>query len=303
MTHQFLEANGFAVPKGKSFDDMAEAYDFFQELSKPAVIKPVDSSGSKGISKIYSNDAFHTAYKDAMSNSLSKRVILEEFIEKAGHQITGDCFFADGKLIFAGLMDNHFDSLCNPLSPVGASYPSILSETWKKKIIREVERFLSLLKIQTGAVNIDVIIGTDEKIYIIEVGPRNGGNGIYDTIRLATGIDLAEYAVKAALGMDCTDIAEKHLRNSFAATYILHSRSDGIFDKLCLHNTLKKHIAQINMFVQRGDTVHPFLNGRNALGTLLMEFYSADEMSDFVNHMDQFLEIRMTEKRCNNVKE
>lgn len=296
LTHQFLETNGFAVPRGRSFNDMTEAYDFFQEISTSVVIKPVDSSGSKGISKIDSKDAFPSAYNNAMSHSLSKRIIVEEFIEKAGYQITGDCFFIDGKLVFAGLMDNHFDSLCNPLAPIGASYPTILSEEWKRKILREVERFLTLLKIRNGAVNIDVIVGADEKIYIIEVGPRNGGNGINDTIRLATGIDLAEYAVKSALGIDCRDIMEKFTHNSFVATYILHSRFDGIFDELWFHEKLKKYVTQINMFVNQGDEIHSFLSGRDALGTLLMKFDSTEEMNGFMDHMDSFLEVRITEK-------
>ena len=45
----FLDANGFNVPKSRAFSDTREAREWFEEMGFAAYIKPVDSSGSKGV--------------------------------------------------------------------------------------------------------------------------------------------------------------------------------------------------------------------------------------------------------------
>ena len=56
------------------------------------MIKPVDSSGSKGINKLTNVDQLKDFIEDALSYSREKRIIIEEFIEKDGYQISGDAF-------------------------------------------------------------------------------------------------------------------------------------------------------------------------------------------------------------------
>ena len=59
------------------------------------MIKPVDSSGSKGINKLTNVDQLKDFIEDALSYSREKRIIIEEFIEKDGYQISGDAFSVD----------------------------------------------------------------------------------------------------------------------------------------------------------------------------------------------------------------
>lgn len=120
------------------------------------MVKPVDSSGSKGVTKISRADDFLNAYQSAMNYSRSKKIIVEEFIQRKKYQIAGDAFLVDGKIKFFGFMDEHFDKLCNPLVPIGETYPSTFSE--KEKIIAktEIQRFMSLLGMKFNAINLDL---------------------------------------------------------------------------------------------------------------------------------------------------
>ena len=67
-----------------------------KNLTLPVMIKPVDSSGSKGINKLTNVDQLKDFIEDALSYSREKRIIIEEFIEKDGYQISGDAFSVDG---------------------------------------------------------------------------------------------------------------------------------------------------------------------------------------------------------------
>ena len=78
----FLAKHHFHVPQFivcSSLDEVKEGYNL---LNKPVVIKPVDSSGSKGVSKVNDGNLITSAYQSALSFSRAGKVILEEFIER-----------------------------------------------------------------------------------------------------------------------------------------------------------------------------------------------------------------------------
>lgn len=87
-------------------------------------MKPVDSSGSKGVSRIDCAEQAGELLEYAMSYSRGHRIIVEEFVEKYGYQIAGDGLSVDGKLVFRYFANDHFDERCkNPFVPVAASFP------------------------------------------------------------------------------------------------------------------------------------------------------------------------------------
>ena len=107
------------------------------------------------------------------------------------------------------MANEHFNDSCNSLVPVGESFPVRLSASEIMRAKTEVQKAISLLNLKIGAINLDFMFDVDGNIFIIELGPRNGGNLITDAIKMSTGIDLAEYTVKAALGEDISDLREK----------------------------------------------------------------------------------------------
>ena len=96
LWRQFLRENGFNVPKAKSYFDIQEVD--VDDWEYPVMVKPVDSSGSKGISKVVDKDGLTDAFHFALSYSRLKIVLIEEFIEKVGPQIGGDGFFGTSRL-------------------------------------------------------------------------------------------------------------------------------------------------------------------------------------------------------------
>lgn len=292
MFRPFLEANGFNVPKGKAFDSIGEAEDFFRSIKKPVMVKPVDASGSKGVFKVEKDDSFKQCFEGALSYSRAKRVIVEEFIQRNGYQVAGDGFIVNERLVFAGFMNDHFDNLCNPLVLTGESYPSVLPAELKEKGRAEIQRCLNLLNMKMGAINLEFIVDDKGEVYIIEIGPRNGGNLIPDAIYCACGVDLAEYTVKAALGMDCSDLKEKDTKE-YISSYIVHSLNDGIFERLQINESIEKDIVRQDLFIERGQNVHRFENGGFGIGAMLIRHKSIEEMCYRMDHMEEFINVKL----------
>ena len=124
LFRQFLAEHGFHTPKAVS---VLGTDCFPEELARmrwPLIVKPVDSSGSKGVSLVNSREQLQEKVDQAMAYSRCGRVILEEYVEMYGEQVAGDGLSVDGELVIACFGDDHFDAACdNPFVPVAATFP------------------------------------------------------------------------------------------------------------------------------------------------------------------------------------
>ncbi|MCI5569088.1 MAG: ATP-grasp domain-containing protein [Lachnospiraceae bacterium] len=297
MTHKdlfrdFLKKNGFPMPKGAGFtkDQHDEAIDFFETLTKPVMLKPIDSSGSKGVNKIYTKDDFEAAWDEALSYSISKQVIVEEFIERAGYQIDGDAFVIDGKIRFWGICDQHHDDTCSKYAPAGLSFPPTQPMEIQNAAREQIERLFKLLNMHMGAYNIEYIVGQNGQVYILEIGPRNGGNLITDAINAATGINLASYTVRQAVGDDVNDLYQKEPYRC-ASSYIIHSLEDGIFKEIVFDPEIEKRIVIKQIYVKPGDKVKRFKNASDDVGALVLVFENTEEMCRIVDNMNDYIKV------------
>ena len=289
LMRDFLKKNSFNVPKFQSFDSYDEAFSFFQTLDKPAMIKPVDSSGSKGITKVSDTKNFRTAYDEAIKYSMSKKIIVEEFIQKKGYRIAGDGFFFNGNLISAFFMDGHISKYGNPFVPIGTSYPSLLSEKLQKKARYEIQRLMTKLKFQSGSINLEFLFDENEIPYILEIAPRSGGNLIPDQIKEACSVDLPKYTIMAALGMNCSDLKELPIKK-FVSSYVIHSLTDGVFRSLRISEEIKSNIIRCDLFVNSGEKVYRFENSSFGVGAMLLKFDSLEEMNYRIDNMEDYIE-------------
>ena len=297
LTRNFLKQNGFSVPEAKGFTSYDEALKFFQNLNNPVMIKPVDSSGSKGVAKVSRTEDFSVAYDSAMKYSISKKIIVEKFIQRKDYNIGGDGFLSDGNLQCTFFTDGHGSKYCSPFVPTGHTYPSA-NEKLIKKAKPEIQRLMRCLKMRTGAINWDLILDENDAVYILELGARNGGNLIPDEIKFACGVDLPKYTIMAALGMDCSELKEQPIKN-FVSSYIIHSLRDGIFKSLRISDEIKKKIIRRDLFVTPGEKVYRFDNSSLAVGAMLLKFDSVEEMNFCVDNMEDYVECVLDEESSN----
>lgn len=290
LFRSFLEKNGFNVPEAESFYEYNAAEKFFDKLKKPVMVKPVDSSGSKGVSKIVSKNQLMDAFNYALSFSREKKVIIEEYIERKNYQIAGDGFVVDGNLVFRCFANEHFDKLCNPLVPIGESFPSIESEILLQKAHEDIQKILSLLNYKFGALNFDFLFDKNGELYLLEIGPRNGGNLIPEVIKYVTDIDLIKYTIEAALGYDCRDLGLKKA-TGFYSSYILHSLEEGIVKEVYVSNEIKNNIIEQNIFVNKGDRVYKFNGSNHTLGSMILRFDSKEEMLNKMDNMENYIKV------------
>ena len=275
----FLTQHGFNVPKAKGFASIEEAMAEKYWYPWPVIVKPTDSAGSKGVTRVDRLEDLRPALEVAFAHSLSKRVIVEEFIEKAGCSSDTDSFSVDGELKFVSFSAQRFDVHApNPYTPSAYSWPSTMTAEQEAELTSEIQRLLKLLGMRTSIYNIETRVGTNGKPYIMEVSPRGGGNRLAEMLRFATGVDLITNAVRAAVGDEVVAVEQKPY-NGHWAEVILHADKDGYFFSLDMDSVFKeKHVKQIDLWVKKGDKVSAFRGANDAIGTLVLQFDTEEEL-------------------------
>ncbi|BDH61223.1 carbamoyl-phosphate-synthetase [Lysinibacillus sp. PLM2] len=293
----FLANNQFNVPKAKGYNSYEEVKREIDHFKLPVIIKPVDSSGSRGVSKIESIELLKENVENALSFSRAKRFIVEEFIENFGYQVAADGFSVDGELIFWCFGNGHFSpkyiNPVNPFVPVGSSWPSNMPERIQIKIHGVIQRLITLLNMKTSAYNFDIQVDQQENIYIVDIGARNGGNKIPEIIKYATGVDLIEYSIKSSLGEDCNDLTMiKPI--GYWCSYLINSQNDGILKDIVIDEELKKtNLVEYELLINKGEKVSAYTGSNHKLGTMILKFSSMSEMLEKIANMNNLLEVKV----------
>ena len=293
LYRDFLRNNGFNSPLSRGFTSLSEAKKYFPDFRHQVMVKPVDSSGSKGVSKISTIKELPEAFNRAREFSRSGRVVVEEHVERIGPQMHGDGFVHNGELLFAYFGDHYYDKTVNPFVPVSTIFPSLFSEKIKKDSIREVQKIVTLLKLCSGAINIEIMIDSAENIFVMEIGPRNGGNFVPQITRYATGIDFVKMTVDAAIG-GVVDCPKFNPDSRFYSYYAIHSKSGGRLDSIQIDESLKQNILEKHVFCKPGDIIKAFHGSNATLGILLLKFDSEEKMSYVYKNIEKYIRINIS---------
>lgn len=296
LFRHFLTENGFNVPKAKGYYNYEDAVADKDLFRWPVIVKPVDSAGSKGVSRVDSLDELKSACECAKLFSKTNQFIVEEFIEQQGYSSDTDCFSIEGRLVFASFSNQHFDeSAKNPYTPSAYSWPSTMPESIQTELRSELQRLITLLGLKTSVYNIETRMGKDGKPYIMEVSPRGGGNRLSEMLKYASGTDLISNAVKAAVGLPVETISGDPVYKGCWAIIILHSDKAGEFVRLDINESVKNFVVEEDLWVRPGDEVHQFTGANEAIGTLVLNCENHNQVENCLNNVSTLFKVVVKE--------
>ncbi len=277
---QFLRDNGFNTPRSKAYTNLEEALGEIDTWTFPVVVKPTDSAGSKGVSRVDKKSDFETALEFAKSYSLSQEVIVEDFLELQGFQSNGDCFAIDGEFTFVTFSDDYFDERTeNQFYPIFEIYPASMPTQAQEDFTRDLNRLAKLLGLRTGIFNIETRFCTDNKGYILEISPRGGGDDLALLEDLATKNNLIEAEVCKAVGDPLPEVKPAEY-DAWYTVECLYSLTDRIFQRLDLDEAYaKKHLCKLELRAKSGDKIERMSKGSEIYGTMFRQFSTYEEAS------------------------
>jgi len=289
LFRNFLTRNGFNTPNAISVGNDKEIKQV-EELAFPVIVKPTDSSGSKGVTKVDNKKDIKPAIDYALQFSRNGRIIIEEFIEDNKTQLHGDGFVLNGELIYTYLGDHHYNYKVNQFVPFSTTWPSKREENVIQLIEEELKNAVQKSGFKMGAVNIEVRVNRENKIYIMEIGPRSGGNYTPQVINYSSGFDMVSALLDSYEGKSVKIPDNLFLPSAY---YALHTDNEGILKEIIIRNEIKPFIKEYHQYKKFGDNVSSFQGANAALGIVVLQFNSVDEMEFYIENMDKYIEIKV----------
>ena len=163
----------------------------------PCIVKPVDSGGSQGVTKVNDRKELHNAFQRAIKYSKNGGVIIEQFVD--GREFSVEYISHNG---------NHYHLQTTDKVTSGEPYfvelahhqPAQISVELMSRMKNMVEKALTVLDIENSASHTEIKLDSKGDLYIIEVGARMGGDYITsDLVRLSTGYDFVKGVIDLAL--------------------------------------------------------------------------------------------------------
>ena len=290
---RFLTENGFNVPTAKGYSTGEEALKDIELFHWPVIVKPVDSAGSKGVSRVDNPDELEIAIHHALDASHSGRFIIEDFLEKDCLSSGSESFVVDGQLFYNGYYDQYFDNeAVNPYTPSAECWPSNKDEKYLNEIRSELQRLFTLLNVRTGLFNVEWRVCTDGKCYLMEVSPRAGGNRLAELLRIAADVDLIDAEVQKAVGEPIKEEIHEPNYNGHYAILVLHNEKAGRFQEVQIDKHFKQaHVIEEEIRVKSGEYVEAFTGANTAIGTLFLRFFSYEEMRSIMENYRSYVQV------------
>jgi biotin carboxylase len=232
-----------------------------EAIGRPAVLKPIDSGGQRGVFRIEDHTSLSANLPRTLAFSLSGRAILERYIE--GHELNGIVVAREGDPVLLTLSDR--------LRPPGPGfgvgwihlYPSELKPSFLETAGEVAVAAVRALGLRNGISFPQLLVTDAGDVFVVEVAARIPAGQMADLVRLGTGIDLVDIALAQAHGDAVTDtMVEARFHRPLAISFLTASPGilpTGVVVSIDGLDRVRAApgVLQADVYMQIGETIHP----------------------------------------------
>lgn len=182
----------------------------------PVLVKPADSSGARGITVANDQEELKKSYAYAESYSMSKRVLVENFLHGMD-----DTFIRyhlqDGTYSISSSYDRHVNTTMGGFGGIGIAYihPSKHLQAFVDQYDTEFKAVFNSLDLKDGMITLQSFVDEDENFYFYEAGYRLGGSQSYIFTDYLNKSNTLQYMVNYALTGKMADFSIAKRDNPF----------------------------------------------------------------------------------------
>lgn len=266
----FAKAYNLQTPIAQYFDDIDIAKDQIKE-EYPLIVKPIDLTGGKGVSRANNHEEAMAAVELAFSVSRAKHIVIEPYIEGTQHAIC--TYLVNQKVVAYGSNDEY--SFQNPYKVEIDTYPATGIEKVKDILINEIEKIANILKLNDGIFHVQYIC-KDGKPYIIECMRRVLGNLYGLPCGRLNNLNWDLWQAKAYCGEDLSNFPQNVKSEGYWAYRTVMCKENGVPEAIHIDDDVKKYVFDEFWTWKSGDVITNHMV--ESLGFYFMKFETAEEM-------------------------
>lgn len=252
-------------PRWAVCQDLDDTVRAIKAFGFPLIIKPADSSGSRGVTKLESiDDDFHEAAVRAFQYSSNGSVLIEEYMD--GTEFTVEVFASDGSLKVLAVTEKKKIAGTRGTVAYELATPDRSKEVISSISDTVIQAFLALGYFD-GPGHAEVILNNDDSIGLIEVAGRGGGFMVFDyLVPKVSGVNIARLTAQQAVGLKLSEVVVKDksaVLRFFPARPGLLKVISGFDEANCIAN------VEAESFVKTGIILEKAVTDGDRLGYIL----------------------------------
>jgi biotin carboxylase len=266
MTHKVamrrrLADAGVPQPRFAAVRSIHEGHAALATVGVPAVLKPADSGGQRGVFRLDSADDLDGHLHAAMVESPTGEAIVESFHD--GLELNGLVLARGGRLTPLTLSDR----LRPPGAGFGVGWIHVYPATIFGDTLAEAERValhaVKALGLRDGIAFPQLLVSDDGAVRVVEVAARIPGGQMADLAMHAIGVDLVEIALRQALGLQVPDeIGLPRFRRPLAIRFLTAEPGPLPTGTVRRWSGLERvrafpGVVQADVFLAEGETIRP----------------------------------------------
>jgi biotin carboxylase len=259
MRRAFAE-QGVPQPRYAAVRDYASAKAAGETIGFPAVLKPADSAGQRGLFLVDDMDDLSRNLPLTLTASPTQEAVLEEF--HAGREVN--------TLLVAREDDVKLITASDRLRPEGVGfgvavahlYPSTLYGDAADEVERVALAAVHAIGLRNGIAYPQLLVSGDG-VRVVEIAARIPGGQMVEVPRYGVGIDLVEVAVKQALGEPVPDeLVTPSFQQPFAIRFLTAEPGPLPTGEVQTVGPLDKALAfpgvdRVETWIEVGETIRP----------------------------------------------
>ena len=259
-----------------------------KEINFPAVIKPLDSQGQRGVFKINSTEEVSRYFKDVLKFSREDEILIEEYYES--NEITISGWVEQGKTNILTITDRITYEQARHIGICTAHiFPSRYLNDYFHEIENISKEIVRFFNIKNGPIYFQFLVG-EEGIKVNEIACRIGGAYEADFIPLITGVNILEMAIKAAIGqtIDFKQLNNYNiLKNDNWLSVQLFFANQGIIQSIGNIDEIKKmdDLIKIELNYRVGDTISKIQNATARAGYFIVKGASRQQLKENIKEV------------------
>ncbi|CAM3065061.1 ATP-grasp domain-containing protein [Saccharomonospora xinjiangensis] len=255
----------------------------------PALVKPVDSSGSRGVISCSDPGKLGAIVAESLTFSHRGRVVVEEHLD--GRHLTIEAIVADGDIAFHAVTERTITP--PPLFVTTAhAMPADLPEDVAESLPGMLAAVCAEIGYRDGPLTFDAVLTRDGVLYLIEMGARMGGNGIAEVVESCHGVDLMAATMAQAVG-EKPVLTPKPPMPSLV--HILASDRMGRLAAIEGTDEVRAlpEVVDLQLFVQGGSPVQPYEQAGYKLGYVVLTADSPERLRAVESEVRGTLKFRL----------
>ena len=284
---EFALKNGLKVANSVTYSNEKEAIHAAESIKYPLIIKPVDLTGGKGVSKVENVEEYVKAVKEAFKRSRKKVIVVEDYIVGSYHSFS--TFLVDKKVV-AYFSDNEYSYL-NPYFVATSAGPADYVSEVRDTLVEQAEKIANLLNLVNGVFHMQYVMDANKVPYIMDITRRCSGDLYPEPVEHATGVPWSKWIIMAESGYANEVFVERGKQNKYCGRHCIMSSRNGKVKSVHISDEIKDNIYKEVVWGGEGTLINDYMVEK--LGVVFYEFVNREEMLDKVERINELISVEM----------